>query len=168
MRGPDGERLYVALVVVMLLLAGLVYLSSLPRDPVSGALAPSAQATMGRPSAARPATPAKTPPTVALQVTVWPRGAGGPRLRWAISCPPLSAPCRTALAKRRMLVRELAGPCSGRSGRAEAVVVGSVAGRHVAAWLDQRDGCGATRWRALLPLVGERPPSPDGGKSARS
>lgn len=168
MRWPDDERLYVALVVVVLLLAALLYLSSLPRDPMNGSLAPRAQAAMGSPSAHAQAPPAKPPPAVDLQVTVWPRGAGGPRLRWAITCPPLSAPCRTALRKRALLVREPAGPCSGRSGRAEAVVVGNIAGRHVAAWLDQRDGCGAERWRSLLPLVGVRPPTRDGGKSARS
>lgn len=168
MRWPDGERLYMALLVVILLLSGLVYLSTLPRDPVHGALAPSAPAAMGSPAAARPATPVRPTTAVNLQVTVWPRGAGGPRLRWAINCPPISKACSTALARRTMLVRERVGPCSGRSGRAEALVVGTVGGRHVAAWLDQRDGCGTARWRALLPLVGARPPTRDGGQSARS
>ena len=168
MRWPDDERLYMALVVVIMLVAGLVYLSSLPRDPVHGALTPQAQALPGLAPRARPATPPKAVADVNLQVTVWPRGPGGPRLRWNITCPPASAPCRTAISRRALLMREPAGPCSGRSGRAEALVVGRVAGRHVVAWLDQRDGCGARRWRALLPLVGVRPPPADGGKSARS
>jgi hypothetical protein len=46
---------------------------------------------------------------------------------------------------------------------AEAIVTGYVAGRYVTAWLDQRDGCGAKRWRTLGPLLTppkERPAAP--------
>jgi len=166
MRWPDGERLYLALVVVVLGVAALVYLASVPRNPASGALAQGA-AAMRAPAPQRRAAP--RPPAVELVVTVWPRGAGGPHARWNVSCPPMSAPCRTALARRAMLDGDLRGPCrSRRSGPAEALVVGTIAGRHIAAWVDQRDGCGAARWQALLPLVGVRPTPMDRGKSARN
>lgn len=171
MRWPDDERLYLALVVVVLITTGLVYLGSLPRDPVHGTLAPTADAAAATSTGSKPVATTGSPappPVVALRVTVWPRGAGGPRLTWTVTCPPASGACRTAITRRALLMSERPGPCSNRSGRAEAVVVGRVAGRHVVAWLDQRDGCGVERWRALLPVLTARTTTDGGGKSARS
>lgn len=153
-----GGRGVAALTGAICAIAVVVYASSLPRDPVSLLTSPAAS---GHPMAARPATPAQpVAAEVDLSIVVWSRGPGHGRRAWALQCPPVTASCRVAMRRSRVLAQEDHGPCRRTRPRVpEAFISGYVNGRYVAAWLDQRDGCGVARWRSLAGLL-ERPPAP--------
>ena len=153
-----GGRGVAALTGAICAIAVVIYASNVPRDPVSLLIAPSAS---GQPTAARPATPAEPPaPQVDLSVVVWPRGAGHGRRAWSITCPPMRSACRTAIQRSGVLATEGHGPCAPMRARTpEAFISGYVNGRYVTAWLDQRDGCGLSRWRKLQGLL-RRPAAP--------
>jgi|GEM_PF-5456438 len=148
-------------------IAVLMYASHVPRDRVTllgtpeaaGQPAVAAHAPRGA-AAARPATPADEAATqVDLSVVVWPRGPGRGRVAWSVTCPPMTSACRTAARRWATLASEGGGPCRPmRSRLPEAMVTGYVNGRHVAAWVDQRDGCGFMRWTSLAALL-KRPVS---------
>lgn len=153
-----GGRGVAALTGAICAIAVVVYASSLPRDPVSLLMSPAAS---GYPAAARPATPTQpAAPQVDLSVVVWPRGPGHARHAWALKCPPMTAACRAAMRRSRALAQDDHGPCRRMRPRMpEAFISGYVNGRYVATWIDQRDGCGAARWKALEGLL-EQPPVP--------
>lgn len=149
-------------------IAVVMYASHVPRDQIALIGTPEAtgQPTAAGPgsmavAAARPATPPDDAGArVNLSVVVWPRGPGKGRVAWAISCPPMTAACRTVARRWSTLAKESGGPCPPmRSRLPEAMVTGFVNGRYVAAWVDQHDGCGLARWRALTDLL-TRPEGP--------
>ena len=163
MRSRGGERVVVALVSITCVVAAVSYLSAIPRTPPRPLIAPPAAPGA---TAQRPAAQPEPDLTVALAVTLWPAGPGRGRVSWTLECPPMTDACTTALTRSGLLRSELPGPCRpARSGDAEAIVVGRVAGAHVAAWLDRRDGCGVTRWQRLLPVVTAPSPPSDGPES---
>lgn len=95
-------------------------------------------------------------PSEIVEVRVWPRGPGGRAVSWHVACPG-DARCAALQQALPQLTREASGPCPRmRTGVREATVTGTIAGRHVAAFIDQRDGCGAARWRALAPVLRAR------------
>lgn len=152
MKPRGDDRAVVALVAVMCVLTMLGYVSAIPHDARPAAAAAGAAGGSAAPVAHRPPVPRMT---VDLSVTVWPHGPSGRHASWSITCPPMTRACRRAIARRADLRAERPGPCpaAGRLGAAEAIVNGDLAGRPVSAWLDQRDTCGAERWRALRALV---------------
>jgi hypothetical protein len=159
---PGGdETLVVALLAVIVVAAAVIYLAAIPRNSVQPLATSGTTGTGETPTAQRP-TPEPPPLTVDLAVTVWPHGTGRPSASWVLSCPPMTAACRVALARQGDLRAERRAPCAATPtrGNAEALVNGRVSGRYVLAWLDQRDACGAARWRALRPLLTNRPPDP--------
>lgn len=150
------ERIVVGIAIAACGIAALTYLASIPRQ---GGVGPGAAAAMAQgtattaPAAGRPATPPAVP-RIDLSVTLWPHGPGRGRLAWSVTCPPMTAACRAALGRTRALVQEHPGPCTGaRPREPEAIITGFIDGRHVAAWVDQRDACGVRRWTALRPLL---------------
>ena len=155
-------------------IAVLVYASHVPRDGITllgtpeatGQSAPAGPASPGV-VAARPATPADGAGTqVDLSVVVWPRGPGRGRVAWSVTCPPMTSACRTAARRWATLASEGGGPCRPmRSRLPEAMITGYVNGRYVAAWVDQRDGCGLVRWTSLAALL-KRPARPPSAPSA--
>lgn len=124
--------------------AVVIYASNVPRDPLSLLIAPEAS---GQPTASRPATPQEPPAAqVDLSVVLWPHGPGRGRAAWSITSPPMTSACRAAIRRWGTLRAERGGPCRPMRPRApEATVTGHVRGRYVAAWIDQRDGCGLAR-----------------------
>lgn len=150
------ERIVAGIAIATCSIAALAYLASIPRQGGVGpqAAAATAQDTATRaPAAARPATP-RAAPRIDLSITIWPHGPGRGRLAWSVTCPPMTAACRVALGRTRALAQEPTGACTGiRPRDPEAIVTGFINGRHVAAWVDQRDACGVRRWTALRPLL---------------
>lgn len=152
------ERIVAGIAIAACGIAALTYLASIPRQGGVGPRAAAATATAhgaaaGATAAARPATPPAAP-QVDLAITIWPHGPGRGRLAWSVTCPPMTAACRAALGRTRTLAQEPPGPCTGTRPRdPEAIVTGFINGRHVAAWVDQRDACGMRRWTALRPLL---------------
>ena len=150
------ERIVAGLAIVTCGVAVLGYLSGIPRQDGIG---PGPAAA----TAERPATPIRAAsrpagdpagPEVQLSTMLWPHGPGRGRLAWSVTCPPMTAACRAALGRLRILTNEPVGPCArSRPRDPEAIITGWVGTRHVTAWVDQRDGCGARRWAQLLPLL---------------
>lgn len=155
MSRAGDERIVVGIAVIACTVAALAYLSNIPRQHGVGPQPAAAKAQ--RPASTttpQPRATAATEPRVVLAITLWPRGPQGARREWSVTCPPMTAACRVALGRTQALTSERTAGCrSSRPRAAEAMVTGYVRGRHMAAWVDQRDGCGQQRWAALRPLL---------------
>lgn len=108
-------------------------------------------------TAHRPSTPSVH--GTDLRITLWPRGPGGAARSWHLACPSRGRACTVARTRAATLRAGATGAACTALGRGdgEALVLGTLGGRPVDTWLDQRDSCDAAAWARLHALL--RPPT---------